>query len=149
MATWIGPTISEISREAGRYRWLSPPITLVVAPRKWFSHFDQVPLHRRVGTCVSCYHFIPDKMELPPGTDVDVRTRMTRPVDQAPYRSGPPAVFGFCAFFYPVLIGKLHCQDTCPYHDRKPDPLQFEDDAMTDFNEEVGTAPYVGPVVPG
>ena len=140
--------ISEILKFEQGYPWAVPPMVPQILPRKYFSHFDQIPNHRREGTCVSCYHFQAE-VALDEDMDVDIMTRVRLPRDEAAYRSGPPLVWGYCLYFHPLIVGKLSCNDTCPYHDRKPDPLQFEDDAMTDFNEEPGVAPFTGTVLPG
>lgn len=148
MAIWkaLGPS-SNLSKYGGKYRWTGAPLVPMILPRKYFSHFDKVPDHQKEGTCISCYHFLAE-VELEEDMPVDIRTRLTRPGDDASYRNSAPVVWGYCLFFYPLIAGKLHCQDTCPYHDRKPDPLQYEDDAMTDFNEETGVEPFRGTVLP-
>lgn len=148
MAIWkaIGLS-SDIPKYEGGYPWTAPPMLPQILSRACFSHFDRVPDHRREGTCVSCYHFQAE-VDLDEGMPVDIRTRIRLPRDDVAYRAYAPVVWGYCLFFYPLIIGKLHCQDTCPYHDRKPDPLQYEDDAMTDFNEETGVTPFRGVVLP-
>jgi len=99
---------------ANTYPWFAPDFAISCVSRDVCSHIGE----GEKPTCGSCWYFQPDLDRIPERIHkfhIEVSTIL---------------IIGCCILFFPKIITNLYQYETCPYHCRKPDMDQFDDNGL-------------------